>query len=245
MRKAVIALLAVVGLTWAAGEPAPFQGEYTLNCKNLSTGVEGEEGEEYQEKLVIHYFKYGDIYIVERTAGDVFSSEDGIAVDGTLGAWQMTSGMPLSVYQKQGDGISSLTVSEDGEIHAKTTEGATPLEISTADVAGKYKVEGARDDGSEPYETTMSLERNGPVWQISGFGDGSCDDYNGVGVMVDDFLVLTLYHEGKHFLKVYRMKGRDLAGRWYVSHWDFEHNEGVLTYSGRETLTAIEPGHEP
>lgn len=198
-----------------------FEGSYTLLCTNLTTG------EEYEEKLVIHYIEFNDSYVVERSVGEQFSSEDGLEVGGMLGAWQMIMGEPVSIYQKQGDNIAALMMTEDGEIYVKVSEGATPLEPDSQYIRGLYSLAGAKADGSGGYEHGMEFLGDSRKWSVKElFGKEASGEmeHEGFGLSANNVLVLVFDVGGKRILRVYTITGGNLEGRWLNTYWDFKAN---------------------
>jgi hypothetical protein len=243
MRKVMISLISLSVLLMA--EPTIWEDSYTLNCRNLTTG------EEYQEKVEIGYSGkynvYSDYYDVHRESGtNNHSAELGLVFNEILFSAFMCH-HPISVFKKGESGLFAITVTEDGEITTKSSNGECPLELSPLDtsLAGRYAVEGTADDSSFTYSDTLILEPEGEIWSVSrvdhhpDYSDtpGSIETA-GFGFPIDNTIVFTYYLDGKEFLKVFEIGEDTLKGRWVVYYWDSGINGAVITV-GSETLTPV------
>jgi hypothetical protein len=246
VRKLLMAIAMIVCLVAAEKKAFPFEGSYTLNCKNLSTG------EEYSEEVTIwysgEYRKYNDYYGLQRHfPPSNYSSEDGILMNNMLITSRPSSAAPISVFKIEGSELYALMVTGEGEVTVKMTNGECPLELNPLDtvLAGKYAVEGVADDFSFMYLDTLILEPEGKIWSVSRLDHhpdyldrpGSIEPA-GFGFSIGNTIVFTYYLDGKEFLKVFETGVDTLKSRWVVYYWDTRINGAVVTV-GSETLTPI------
>lgn len=195
---------------------------------------DSDTGEEYEDNLLFYYFGLSDTYSVEISSdrSHYIQSEDGIESNEMVFTYDFTAVLSINVYGMEDGILSGITVTPDGEVTFKSSDGRQCyLELTPPDpeLEGMYLIEGEgrSDYRSISYSDSITLETDGMLWEVNAIRhypppsspDGS-PVYAGFGFMIDDVLVLKYFE----YLKVYEVTEDGLEGTWMSSFWDTEQN---------------------
>ncbi len=210
----VIAGVLASGCGFSLGGGEARTGETRETTTKGFEGTYQVEGPDYNCSLSIN--KVSETYHVIWSFADgsrVYGK--GLELGGVLGvvfADEEGYDAGVVVYKRDGDGITGLWTTADGEVlFAEKTPGADVLRKGTPDVRGLYGVTGTNDDGSA-YTGSLEIADMGQTLAAMWLS-GESEIY-GTGFVADNVLVIGFGNDAGIGIAIYEISDGTLAGNW-------------------------------
>jgi len=194
--------------------------------------VEGEGGEDYTATLTVSK-QAGDCYLLrwdsdgESREGDGYKFGEYLCVECPSG--EGTFGL----YKKDGDKITGIfTTLENPRILTERSKGASRLAPSRRDLSGSWSVRNTSDGDRYTWTDTLNVVRRGQTY-IATWGPVDEPVLSGAGLGYDDILIVGAGVGGGITVKMFKVIGSGLEGRFFYTEYDEETGE-VNFVTGKE-----------
>jgi uncharacterized protein YceK len=187
-----------------------------------------DEGDAYT--LTISDFEEGYKLKWETPDGESWQGS-GYEIEGVLAVESAKEPGVFGFYEKQGKGLSGIFTTLEGKGYfTQHSKEARALRPSPRNLSGAYNVIGF-DASGEGYEDTYYLERSGQTYKVL-WSSPEDPVLTGAGIASGDFFVAGVGVGGSIVVRLYKVSGSKLDGRFFYSYFDDEEFKEHLASNG-------------
>lgn len=180
--------------------------------------------------LTITEFEEGYKLRWETPDGDSWQGS-GYVIEGVLAVESPKDPGTFGFYEKQGEGLSGIFTTLEGDGYfIEHSRGARPLRPSSRNLSGAYSVIGF-DPSGEGYEDTYYLKRSGRTYKVL-WGSEDEPTLAGAGIASGNIFVAGVGVGGSIVVRLYKISGSKLDGRFFYSYFDDMEFKEHLTSNG-------------